>query len=71
MATGGNTRDLVVNKKLNDLIVTIDLGDYGAGTAPSMFSPTLGYGRPHVARIPALPAAPIHRLQAGMISYVE
>ena len=35
MATGGNTRDLVVNKKLNDLIVTIDLRDYGAGAAPS------------------------------------
>src|SRR3990167_3841862 len=71
MATGGNTRDLAVNMKLNGLIVSIDLRDYGAGTAPSMVSPTSGYGWPHVARIPALPAAPIHRFQTGMIGYVD
>jgi hypothetical protein len=44
MATGGNTRDLAVNMKLNGLIVSIDLGDYGAGAAPSMVSPSSGYG---------------------------
>ena len=71
MATGGNTRGLAVNKKLNELIVTIDLRDYGAGAAPSMFSPTLGYGWPHVARIPRLLAAPIHGFRTGMIGYVE
>lgn len=71
MATGGNTRGLAVNKKLNDLIVTIDLGDYGAGAGPSMFSPTSGYGWPHVARIPRLLAVPVHTFHTGMISYVE
>ncbi|MNE52013.1 hypothetical protein D3C80_1466690 [compost metagenome] len=71
MATGGNTRDLAVNKKLNDLIVTIDPGDYGVGPAPAMFSPTLAYGWPQVARLPGLLAAPIHRVQTGMISDVE
>jgi hypothetical protein len=62
---------LAANKKLNDLIVTIDLRDYGASAAKSMFSPTLGYGWLHVARIPTVLAAPLHTFQTGMISHVE